>query len=281
MSLSQYAEKEGLRRVGARPPLGEYLAETWRRRAFIYTMAKYRLRAKFELNRLGIVWVVIRPIVNAAVYGLIFGVIQGASRPKDYPVYVMVGVFVWDFFQGCFVTGSHAVTSNRNLVQSLAFPRITLPLAVWMEQLLSFLIVLVVLVPLLILFGHYPQWDWLYCIPLFALYALLCAGVTMITARLTVHITDLGELLPYIARILFYGSGVLWSVDAILKHHPTIIKMFDFYPLYQVLKMSRHFLTGEQSFPTIMWAYFAGTSIACFAFGVVFFWAAEERYGRD
>ncbi|HEX2856033.1 MAG TPA: ABC transporter permease [Propionibacteriaceae bacterium] len=261
-----------------------YLAEVWRRRAFITTLATYRMRAKYEANRLGIVWIALRPLVNAAVYGLIFGVIQtGATRPKDYPVYVVVGVFAWEFFMGCFVDGSRSVTNSRNMVQSLAFPRMTLPLAVWAERLYSFLITLVVLVPILILFHHYPTWRWLWCIPLFALYAVFNAGVTMILARLTVHVTDLAELLPYVSRILFYASGVLFSVDAVMKGHPTIIKLYDAYPMYQVLKMARHFLTNDKgtSFPVQFWLYLSIAAVVTLVVGVLFFWSAEERYGRD
>ena len=77
MSLSQIAQEHGLHRVGARPPLFRYLSEVWRRRAFVVTMARYRLRSTFEQNRLGIVWVVLRPLINALIYGLIFGVLQG------------------------------------------------------------------------------------------------------------------------------------------------------------------------------------------------------------
>ncbi len=284
MSVTQLAEATHLRRVGARPPLFSYLAEVWRRRAFITTLATYRMRAKYEANRLGIVWIALRPLVNAAVYGLIFGVIQtGATRPKDYPVYVVVGVFAWEFFMGCFVDGSRSVTNSRNMVQSLAFPRMTLPLAVWAERLYSFLITLVVLVPILILFHHYPSWRWLWCIPLFALYAVFNAGVTMILARLTVHVTDLAELLPYVSRILFYASGVLFSVDAVMKGHPTIIKLYDAYPMYQVLKMARHFLTNDKgtSFPVQFWLYLSIAAVVTLVVGVLFFWSAEERYGRD
>ncbi len=284
MSVSQLAEVGTLHRVGARPPLFSYLAEVWRRRAFITTLARYRMRAKYELNRLGILWIAIRPLVNAAVYGLIFGVIQtGATRPKDYPVYVVVGVFAWEFFMGCFVEGAHAVTANRSLVQSLAFPRMTLPLAVWAEKLYSFLITLVVLVPILVLFGHYPSLQWLWVIPLFAVYSVFNAGVTLILARITVHVTDLAELLPYIARILFYGSGVLFSVDAVMKGHPLIIKAYDAYPMYQVLKMARHFLTGDSgtSFPPQYWAFLSIAAVVTLVVGILFFWSAEERYGRD
>lgn len=281
MSLAQLAEEHGLHRVGARPPLGRYLVEAWRRRDFVTTMARYRLRSRFEQNRLGIVWIVLRPLINAAVYGVIFGLLQAGNRPPDYAAYVVVGVFFFEFFAGCLNNGAKAITGNRSLVQSLAFPRITLPLSVVVEQLISFLGTLIVLVPILLAFGHFPTVDWLKIVPLVLLFTLFNAGVALVAARLTVHVTDLTQLLPFISRLLFYTSGVLFAVDRILENHPAIVALYDFHPLYQVLEMARHYLIESDPFPVAYWWLFAGLSVGMFVFGLLFFWVAEERYGRE
>lgn len=269
-----------LPRVGARPGFVSYLAQVWQRREFVVTMARYRIRASLEGNRLGIAWIVLRPMLNAAIYGLIFGMLQAGNRPKDFPAYVVVGVFLFEFFQGCFNDGSKAISGNRNLVQSLAFPRMTLPLAVTVERFLQFAIMLAVLVPILILFGHYPSWEWLMMIPLVVMFTLFNAGIALITARLTVHVSDLTQLLPFISRLLFYTSGVLFAVDKILAHHPAVVRLFDFYPLYQVLVIARHHLIGGTAYPAYFWALLGATSVIVFLAGAVFFWQAEERYGR-
>ncbi len=281
MSLSQFAQESGLHRVGARPPLLAYLAEVWDRRAFVVTMAGYRLRANLEGNRLGIAWLVLRPLFNAAIYGTIFGLLQAGNRPPDYAVFVVVGVFFFEFFQGCFNDGSKAITKNRSLVQSLAFPRITLPLAAVIERLLSFGVMLVVLVPILAAFGHYPTVQWLMLIPLLVLFVLFSTGVAFITARLTVHVADLSQLLPLVSRILFYSSGVLFSVDRIFASFPWALRVYDFYPLYQVITMARHYLIGAAAFPTHYWLSLTLISVGVLVGGALFFWVAEERYGRD
>ena len=148
-------------------------------------MARYRMRSEFEINRLGMAWVVLRPLINAAIYGLIFGLLQGNNRPQNFHVFVVIGVFFFEFFQGCFNDGSKAITSNRSLVQSLAFPRMTLPLAAVVERFLQFLVMLGVLIPILAVFGFYPRWDWLLVVPLVILFTLFSTGVALITARLT------------------------------------------------------------------------------------------------
>ena len=61
--------------VGQRPPLGAYLAEAWRRRTFAFTLASYRLFGGLVRNRLGVLWIVLKPLLTALIYGTIFGAV--------------------------------------------------------------------------------------------------------------------------------------------------------------------------------------------------------------
>lgn len=281
MSLADYAAEHGLHRVGARPQLGKYLRQTWERRDFIAALARFRLQSSLQENRLGLLWLVLRPLLNAAVYGLIFGVIQGSSRGADYPATVVTGVFLFEFFSSSLSRGAKSVTGNRALVQSLAFPRLTLPLAEVIEGFLSLLPSLVVLFILLPFLGHPPSLHWLLMIPLLAIFTVFNAGVAMFVARVTVHVQDLTQFLPFVTRILFYTSGVLFNVDTIFKDHPWVLQLYNFHPIYQVLKIARSILMGNQTYDPMYWWYFSAWAVVAFVGGLLFFWVAEERYGRD
>jgi len=282
MSVAEEAAAAGLRRVGARPPLRAYLSEVWRRRDFPITLARYRLRAANEGNRLGIAWIVLRPTLNAVIYGFVFGILQKSdTRPAHYVEYVVIGVFLWQFFTGSMSHGAKAITGNRPLVQSLSFPRITLPIATVLQELYSLLVTMAVMLVIVVAFAHWPTWKWLELIPLLGLYALLNLGIALICARLTAHLADLSNLLPYVSRILMYMSGVLWAPDKIFKHHPVVLRLFDFHPLNEVLVLGRSILLPDAyTAPTWYWLALAIWAVALSLIGVAFFWAAEERYGR-
>jgi len=281
MDVADEAAARGLHRVGARSPLRTYLRQAWTRREFTFSMARYRVLADLEGNRLGVLWLVIKPSLNAVVYGLIFGLIQGDRRPPDYAAYVLVGVFMFEYFSSSLNAGAKSITGNRSLVQSLAFPRITLPLAEVIEQLLKLMPMLGVLIVVLPFMGHMPSWQWLLMIPLLMLYTLFNAGVAFFCARLTVHVRDLAQLLPFISRILFFTSGVLFDVNKIFSKWPELIKLYDIYPLYQVLEIARGLLMTDRVVNPAHWISFAIWSVVLFVAGVGFFWSAEERYGRD
>jgi teichoic acid transport system permease protein len=281
MSQADLAAEYGLKRVGARPRFWRYLAEAWRRREFVLAMAQYRLRAELERNRLGVLWLVLQPALNALIYGAIFGILQGNRRGDDFAAHVVIGVFLFQFFAKSLTQGAKSITGNQSLVQSLAFPRLTLPVAEVLEQLLSLLPSIGLMLVILPFFGHWPTWSWLLMIPLLILFTLFNTGIALFAARLTVHVRDLTQLLPFVSRILFYTSGVLFSVDTLFKEYPVVVRLYDFHPLYQVLQMARAALMGGHNYDPMYWVYFSVWSVVAFVTGLLFFWVAEERYGRE
>lgn len=281
MSLAELASESGLHRVGARPPFWSYLQEAWGRRDFMLAMARYRLRADLEGNRLGILWLVLQPALNALIYGVIFYFLQRGTDPIEFAANVVIGVFLFQFFSKSMSKGAKSITGNQALVQSLAFPRITLPVGEVLQEFLSLMPSIGLLLVVLPFLGHWPAPSWLLLIPLLALYTLFNTGVALFTARLTVHVRDLTQILPFVTRLLFYTSGVLFDVSKIFDKYPVVVRLYDFHPIYQVLQMARACLLGGHEYNPWYWLYFSGWSVVLFSLGLGFFWVAEERYGRD
>lgn len=280
MTVAEIAEQHGLHRVGARPPLGNYLKQTWERRTFIYELAKARVQSQNQRNRLGMLWVILKPTLNALMYGVIFGVLQGGSRPTDFPVFVVVGVFLFEFFTSSMTGGAKSITGNTALVQSLAFPRLALPVAQVTQNFLTLMPMLVVMFIYALALGTTPRWTWLAIVPIIAIFAIFNMGIALICARITVHVRDFTNILPLIGRLLFYTSGVLFSVDRLLGQWPWMVTVFEFHPLYQTLSLARSLIMDSVPYDPRAWVVIGGWALVTLAFGLVYFWKAEERYGR-
>lgn len=280
MTVAEIAEQHGLHRVGARPSLGNYLKQTWERRTFIYELAKARVQSQNERNRLGMVWVVLKPTLNALMYGFVFGILQGSSKPSDFPVFVVIGVFLFEFFTQSMTGGAKSITGNASLVQSLAFPRLSLPVAQVTQNLLTLMPMVVVMFIYSTILGTAPRWSWLMIIPIIAVFSVFNMGVALICARITVHVRDFTNILPLVTRVLFYTSGVLFSVDRLLGHWPWMVTVFEYHPLYQLLTLARSMVMDSVAYEPRAWLVIGGWAIVTLVFGLIYFWKAEERYGR-
>ncbi|WP_349829345.1 ABC transporter permease [Brevibacterium litoralis] len=282
MQISELAAQHSLHRVGARPSFFRYLGEVWKRRDFTYSLARYRIKSDNERNRLGMLWVLLRPILSACVYGLVFGLILGDSRPPNFIPFLVIGVFVLEFFNSSMNGGAKSIISNASLVQSLPFPRAVLPVAKVFENLLNFMPTLLLMFIITMLWGARPSWDWFLFIPLIGLFWMFNQGIAFIFARLTVHLRDLSQLIPFISRLIFYTSGVFYEVKDVLSDWPpAVMAVYSWHPLHETITIARGLLLQDYEMPWDYWWMLAIWAVVTLIVGALFFWKAEERYGRE
>ncbi|WP_062070422.1 ABC transporter permease [Demequina sediminicola] len=279
--LARLARESGLERVGARPPLGEYLVSVWKRRAFIYTMARYRVQASVEENRLGLGWIVLKPILNALLYGFIFGVIMPSdTRPDNFIAFLVAGVFVFEYFSKAFGMGSRAIVGDAALVRSLNFPRMLLPVSLITRHVMEMVPMMVVLGVILVIVGEPITWWWLMSIPVLAVMTMFNLGVALVVARLTVHLRDVSQIIPLITRLFFYASGIFYSLELVIDD-PKLLKLAQLNPVHDFIALIRGYMVSGNPVTGFMWWVAIISAVVMLTFGVWFFWKAEERYGHD
>src|SRR5215468_1170846 len=220
-SLASLAAEYGLRPSAQRPSIGTYLSELWRRWSFIMGFATARNVAMYTEAKLGQLWQVLAPLLNAGVYFLIFGVIiKNVSRGvPDYLAFLVTGVFVFSFTQRTFISTSKVITDSLPLLRALKFPRASLPLAYVMIELQQMLLSMAVLFVLVLAEGEPLTWYWLLVVPALALLTMFNAGIGLFAARTGARVNDFAQLLPFLMRTWLYISGVIYSVQQFVVLH--------------------------------------------------------------
>ncbi|MFG2602921.1 ABC transporter permease [Streptomyces sp. NPDC048514] len=287
LTAADLAAKYGLSVSGARPSLGAYVRQLWGRRHFILAFSQAKLTAQYSQAKLGQLWQVATPLLNAAVYYLIFGLILHASRGMSQDVYIpflVTGVFVFTFTQSSIMSGVRAISGNLGLVRALHFPRASLPVSFSLQQLQQLLFSMIVLFLVVIGFGSYPGMSWLLILPVLALQFLFNTGLALILARLGAKTPDLAQLMPFLLRTWMYASGVMFSIGNMLEGRPEwIVRVLQVNPAAVYMDLMRFALIdgyGASNLPPHVWAIALFWAVAVFAGGFVYFWKAEERYGR-
>lgn len=281
VSLTELASEHGLKRVGARPNLARYIKEVWRRRVFITTLARSRMQAKNQQNRFGMAWLIMTPLLDALVYGTVFGLLQGDKRPEHFILFLLIGIFFFRFFSDCVSTGARSVINNQALVQTLSFPRMVLPLAIVVEHFLNFLPVLAILLLFSIPLGAEFSLKWFYLLPVVVLTVMFNTGVVLFFARVAVHFRDISQIIPFINRVMRYFSGVFFSPLAFVGSMPLVMAFFTLNPVYALLELARYALIPNYEVSVAIVISALVWSIGGFIAGSLFFWAAEEKYGRS
>jgi teichoic acid transport system permease protein len=220
-NLAELAAEHGLKLSGARPTLRNYLVMLWQRRHFIVGYATARNVSMYTDAKLGQIWQVLTPLLNAGVYFLIFGELFNQSRAvMHYPAFLVAGVFVFAFSERSIVTGSNVMRANLQLIRALYFPRASLPLAYVIVELQQMLVGMVVLVAIMLWSGEYPTFYWLLMIPVVLLQTLFNTGAALIVARMGGSVADVSELIPFFLRISRYFCGVMYLIITVTAGRP-------------------------------------------------------------
>ncbi|MEV7440132.1 ABC transporter permease [Streptomyces sp. NPDC091204] len=287
LSAAELARKYGLSVSGARPRLGEYVRQLWGRRHFIMAFSRAKLVAQYSQAKLGQVWQVATPLLNALVYWLIFALILEADRgmpPGVYIPFLVIGIFVFTFTQSSLMAGVRAIPGNLGLVRALHFPRASLPISFSMQQLQQLLYSMIVVFVIVICFGNFPQLSWLLVVPVLVLQFVFNTGLAMIFARAGSKTPDLAQLMPFVTRTWMYASGVMFSINTMLKEKPQwIADVLQWNPAAIYMDLVRFALIdnyGAENLPPHVWAFAVGWAVLIGLGGFVYFWKAEERYGR-
>jgi teichoic acid transport system permease protein len=250
--LAEYAVAHGLRPSAARPAVPAYLRQLWRRWSFIVAFATARNIAMYTEARLGQLWQVLTPLLNVAVYWLIFGVILNTSKGiPDFISFLVVGVFVFNFTQRAFISTSTVITESLQLIRALQFPRASLPLAYVIIELQQMLLSMAVLVVIVLVRGEPVTWYWALAIPALLLQTIFNVGVGLFVARLGSTVNDFSQLLPFLLRTWMYLSGVLFSVltlsqSAFGKAHHGLVALMQLNPAAIYITLMRNALLKSQ-----------------------------------
>ncbi|MEW2633629.1 ABC transporter permease [Streptomyces sp. NPDC048389] len=287
LSPSQLAAKYGLSVSGARPGLVPYIRQLWGRRHFILAFSQAKLTAQYSQAKLGQLWQVATPLLNAFVYLVIFGVILKTSRGMSMDIYIpflVTGVFAFTFTQTSVMAGVRSISGNLGLVRALHFPRASLPISFALQQLQQLLFSMIVLLAIVVGFGSYPALSWLLVLPALALQFVFNIGLAMIMARLGSKTPDLAQLMPFVMRTWLYASGVMFSIPVMLADKPAwIADVLQYNPAAIYMDLMRFALIdgyGSENLPSHVWAAGLGWAVLIGFAGFVYFWKAEERYGR-
>jgi teichoic acid transport system permease protein len=313
--LALLAAQYGLRPSSARPGLITYLRMLWQRRHFIMGFATARNVSMYTEARLGQLWQVLTPLLNSAVYYLIFGVLFKANRGiSNYIAYLVIGVFIFSFTERSIVVGSGVMRANIALIRALYFPRACLPLAYVLVEFQQLLVSLLVMFAIVLGTGEPLNWYWLLLAPTLVLQAMFNMGAALIMARLGAGAQDFSELVPFLTRIWRYFCGVMYSIASLPATLPEWAKnvlslnpaaVYISLTRYAIMTSYRNDLPGAKPYnaaachlfsvtktpslqaycaPTVatteLWLAGLGWALVTLVIGVLFFWQAETRYGR-
>ncbi|MFZ8998794.1 MAG: ABC transporter permease [Ilumatobacteraceae bacterium] len=277
----------GMRDVHVPPGGFAYLRSLAARRAYIleplitltWAAAATEIQARQMTSVLGNLWHLLNPLLQIGVYYLIFGVVLGVDRGDDYFAFLSIGLFMFLFTQRATIAGANSIANNKGLLNAFSFPRALLPVTSTLTEMFANIGPFLVMFLIAVLSGVTPDVRWLFFAPLVVVQMVFNIGASLVAARAGSTVRDFSNLLPFVFRILLYGSGVLFDVERYVDD-ASYGWIFDLNPVYCVVTLARWSILGGD-FQAGLAVVLAGWTVAIGVAGLAWFRAGEGNYGRE
>lgn len=254
--------------------------ELFEYRDLLYFLVRRDVRARYKQTVLGISWAVIRPLVSAGVFTVIFGRVAGVpSDDAPYALFAFAALVPWNYFSGALTGATSSLVRSRDLLTDVYFPRLLLPVNSVVTRLVDFSIAFVALCLVLPFTRAAPGWTML-TIPLLILLAGTTAlGLGLWLSALAVQYRDVIHGSRYVVQMLMYLAPVVWPVSLLTERFGTEIRYaYGLYPLAGVVEGFRSALLGTRPVPWDLIAMGTVTAVVLLVSGLWFFRSREDLF---
>lgn len=193
-------------------------------RELLKTNIKKDVGGKYKNSVLGVLWSFINPLLQIAVYALVFQVIL-KSDIQNYTVYLCCGLIPWQYFSAIVLRGAATIIDNGNIIKKVYFPREILPISVVTSEGVNFLISTTIILGFVIFGGIGLSFNVLWYFVILAIQYIISIGVAFIVSSLTVYFRDLLHLLGIMIQLLFYATPIVYSINSVPTNLQWIVKI--------------------------------------------------------
>ncbi len=189
------------------------IKEIYAYREMIVSLVRRDLKGRYKGSVLGFLWTFLNPLLQLAVYTMVFSTIMRAGI-ENYYLFLFVALIPWIFFSTALTGGAGCILAQQDMVKKIYFPREVLPVAYVTSQFVNMLLSFIVIICVLVVSGHGFNIKAVLCLPVIMVVEyMLALGFTMVMSALTVYIRDLEYILGILAMAWQFLTPVMYTVE--------------------------------------------------------------------
>lgn len=246
-------------------------------RELLKTNIKKEIRGKYKHSFLGVLWSFLYPLLQLAVYAIIFPLILKNSQ-ENYVIFLCAALIPWNFFTTIVTQSTGTIIANGDIVKKVYFPREILPISVVTSQLVNFLISTIIIIVFVLCAGMgLSKYIIFYPIILLIQY-IFSIGISFIVSSLTVFLRDLEHLISIGMMMLFYATPIAYSAEVIPEKFSFIITLN---PMAHILNAYRDIFYYQRMPNMQTLGIMFAISILIFVVGYLIFNKLQKNFAEE
>jgi ABC-type polysaccharide/polyol phosphate export permease len=246
----------------------------WKYKDLFVELIKKDIKLKYRNSILGVLWSMLNPLLMMIVLTIIFSHLFD-RHIDNFPVYVLSGRLVYQFFSESTNFAMDSIVLNSQLIRKVYIPKYLFTLS---RIFSSFITTLIAVVPLiLVMLVTNVQFHWINFLVVIPLLTLLitCIGVGLFLASINVFFRDMKHLYSVVLTIVMYLTPIFYPAEIIPQQYRALVEIN---PLFNIVGMFRGILL-EGTAPTFYTVFISLIySIIVFLFGFLVFYKKQDKF---
>lgn len=217
-----------------------------RNRILLNELSKTDFKLRYQGSILGYLWAIIRPFLMFGTMYLVFAkFLRFGDEIPHYPVYLLVGTVLWNFFIECTNQGIQSLLIRSDLMRKIAFPKWIIVLSATTTALINLGINFVVIILFSFFSGIAPNLGWLLVPFLILELYLLSLGLALLLGSVNIKYRDVQSIWEVVVQALFYAVPIIYPIQMVATYSNFTAYLLMLNPIAQVIQDVRSLLVTD------------------------------------
>jgi ABC-2 type transport system permease protein len=211
---------------------------TKKNRALLAELVRTDFKLRYQGSVLGYAWSLLRPLLLFLILYIVFvKFLKLGKNIPHYPVYLLLGIVIWNFFAEMTSQSLTSIVSRGDLIRKIRIPRWMIILSSSISALINLGLNLIVVLIFLFI-NHVDLLMTSLLLPLILLEVyIFAAGLSLILSALYVKYRDVSYIWEVVLQAGFYLTPIIYPIALITNL--TLQKLIMLNPMSQAIQEAR------------------------------------------
>ncbi|HUC89522.1 MAG TPA: ABC transporter permease [Patescibacteria group bacterium] len=215
-------------------------------RTLLQELVRTDFKLRYQGSMLGYAWSLLRPLLLFVILYVVFvKFLRIGNTIPHYPVYLLLGIVIWNFFAEVTSQGVGSIVGRGDLIRKIRIPRWIIVLSSSISALINLALNMIVIAVFMIA-NHVDLMHTALMLPLILLEVYVFAlGLALFLSAAFVKFRDIGYIWEVILQALFYLTPIIYPIAMITN--PTLQKILFLNPMGQAVQDARYALVTHHT----------------------------------
>jgi ABC-2 type transport system permease protein len=164
-------------------------------KALVSELVRTDFKLRYQGSALGYIWSLLRPLLLFVILYIVFvKLLKLGNGVPHYPVYLLVGIVMWNYFYEMTVLSLGSIVSRGDLIRKISIPRWSIVLSTSISATINLLLNILVIIVFMII-NHVPVDRGMVWLPLlFVEVYLFALGLSLFLSAAFVKYRDISYI---------------------------------------------------------------------------------------